>query len=147
MRERRRREEGEGRRSRVEGLGLEKSGMECVGEDGEGRGGGQEKRGGGGQGKLEGERECKEKKWRKGQRGGGRDEGGREKVGVIRYGVIEEVDWLHLSRWYLQDGASVLMKPSEKGYSIVVEHLLENGANPNLADLVSNMHIDLSSWQ
>ena len=68
-------------------------------------------------------------------------------MGVIRYGVIEEVDWLHLSRWYLQDGASVLMKPSEKGYSIVVEHLLENGANPNLADLVSNMHIDLSSWQ
>jgi len=29
------------------------------------------------------------------------------------------------------------MKPSEKGFSMVVEHLLENGANPNLADKVS----------
>ena len=42
-----------------------------------------------------------------------------------------------MSHWYLQDGASVLMKPSEKGFSIVVEHLLENGANPNLANQVS----------
>ena len=48
-----------------------------------------------------------------------------------------------MSHWYLQDGASALMKPSEKGFSIVVEHLLENGANPNLADQVSIMSVHI----
>ena len=101
---------------------MEKSGKECVGEEG----GGEEDRRRGGE--VRGSWKGRESVRRKGESGS-----------IIRYGVIEEIDWLHLSRWYLQDGTSVLMKPSEKGYSIVVEHLLENGANPNLADWVSNI--------
>ena len=37
---------------------------------------------------------------------------------------------------FVQDHSSVLLKPSSKGFSIVVEFLLQNGADPNIADEV-----------
>ena len=36
----------------------------------------------------------------------------------------------------MQDHSSVLLKPSSKGFSIVVEFLLQNGADPNITDEV-----------
>ena len=42
------------------------------------------------------------------------------------------------SCWFVQDHSSVLLKPSSKGFSIVVEFLLQNGADPNIADEVGN---------
>ena len=38
--------------------------------------------------------------------------------------------------YFVQDHSSVLFKPSSKGFSIVVEFLLQNGADPNIADEV-----------
>ena len=37
---------------------------------------------------------------------------------------------------FVQDHSSVLLKPSSKGFSIVVEFLLQNGADANIADEV-----------
>ena len=37
---------------------------------------------------------------------------------------------------FMQDHSSVLLKPSSKGFSIVVEFLLQNGADANIADEV-----------
>ena len=36
----------------------------------------------------------------------------------------------------MQDNSSVLLKPSSKGFTIVVQFLLDNGADPNIANEV-----------
>lgn len=35
-----------------------------------------------------------------------------------------------------QDGSTALHRQAEKGFSIIAEHLLENGINPSIADTV-----------
>ena len=46
--------------------------------------------------------------------------------------------FLFCLRCFVQGHSSVLLKPSSKGFSIVVEFLLQNGADPNIADEVGN---------
>ena len=43
------------------------------------------------------------------------------------------VSLLHI---YTQDGTPMLLIPAQKGFSMVTQYLLENGANPNLTDRV-----------
>ena len=36
----------------------------------------------------------------------------------------------------VQDGTPLLLPPAKRGFSIITEHLLENGCDPNLKDKV-----------
>ena len=66
----------------------------------------------------------------------------RSVIAIIISGYMDCIStcackFLRVARVYMQDGSPMLLKPSAKGFSIIVEYLLQRGANPNDCNPVS----------